>query len=96
MTMPTGPSDADDIEYFAGNHEHWIAVRNTGVHVGAELAWEVHGTWKRWPIVLDRAVLTPPAAGLQLVEGRNRVGILRGRYRDRKLVAPSHLTWVGR
>lgn len=96
MVMPTGPSDPGDIEYFAADPDHWVAVRNKGQHLGVELAWETHGTWKRWPIVLDRGLLTPADEGLQLVEGRNRVGILRGRQRQGKLVADKHLTWVGR
>jgi len=96
MAMPTGPSDAGAIEYFAADPDHWMAVRNQGEHLGVGLAWDVHGTWKRWPIILDRALLTPAEHGLQLVEGRNRVGILRGRQRQGKLVADQHLAWVGR
>jgi len=33
--------------------------------------------------------------GLQLIEGRNRVSILRGRYRHGDFVANRHLTWWG-
>ncbi|AEF41908.1 hypothetical protein [Hoyosella subflava] len=96
MAMPTGPSDGDVIEEFAAAPDHWVAVRNQGEHLGVRLTWETHGTWKRWPIVLDRALLPPASDGLQLVEGRTRVGILRGRQRQGKLVANSHLAWVGR
>lgn len=96
MVMPTGPSDAGDIEYFAADPDHWTAVRSQGEHLGVGLAWDVHGTWKRWPIILDRALLTPAELGLQLVEGRHRVGILRGRQRQGRLVADQHLAWVGR
>ncbi len=95
MAMPTGPSDGDIIEEFAANPDHWVAVRNQGQHRGVGLAWETHGTWKRWPIVLDRALLTPASDGLQLVEGRTRVGVLRGRQRRGELVANRHLAWVG-
>ncbi len=96
MTMPTGPSDAEDIDYFASNPDRWVEARKHGVHRGVALAWEVHGTWKRWPIILDRALLDPAGTGLQLVEGRNRVGILRGFHRRGTTVAGKHLVWVGR
>ena len=33
---------------------------------------------------------------LQVVEGRTRVGVLRGRHRQGALVAERHLAWVGR
>jgi len=96
MTIPTGPSDADAIEYFAENPEHWVAARDQGEHLGVGLAWETHGTWKRWPIVIDRVLLDPAQQGLQLVEGRSRVGILRGRRRRGLHVADKHMAWVGR
>ena len=96
MTMPTGPSEADAIEGFAKDPDHWVAQRSNGVHVGVRLAWDVHGTWKRWPIVVDREVLNPGGIGLQLIEGRTRVGVLRGRHRRGRLVAQMHLAWVGR
>lgn len=96
MTIPTGRSDADDIEYFAADPDRWVDVRSQGEHLGVREAWETHGTWKRWPVIIDRGLLTPPADGLQLVEGRNRVGILRGRKRQGKFVADRHLAWVGR
>ena len=60
MVMPTGPSDLGGIEYFAADPEHSVGVRDQGQHLGMELAWETHGTWKRWPIVLDRRLLTRP------------------------------------
>lgn len=94
--MPTGRSDGDAIECVAADPEHWVAVRGQGVHMGVKLCWDIHGTWKRWPIVLDQDLLSPGAHGLQLVEGRNRVGILRGRRRQGNLVADRHLVWIGR
>ncbi|NKE09026.1 MULTISPECIES: hypothetical protein [Kocuria] len=96
MTMQTGRSDRNVIEEFAVDPDHWISVRNQGKHLGVGLAWEVHGTWKRWPIVIDQTLLHPASSGVQLVEGRTRVGILRGRQRQGKLVANRHLAWVGR
>ena len=63
---------------------------------GVAQCWETHGTWKRWPILIDRRLLDPPESGLQVVEGRTRVGVLRGRHRQGILVAERHLAWVGR
>jgi hypothetical protein len=48
--MPTGPSDGDVIDEFAANPDHWISVRNSGAHTGVAQMWELHRTWKRWPI----------------------------------------------
>lgn len=96
MEMQTGPSDGDVIEYFATDPEQWITVRQHGEHMGVAEMWEVHGTWKRWPLVLDRVLLGPGAQGLQLIEGRTRVGILRGRRRQGGFVTDRHLAWVGR
>jgi len=94
--MPTGASDGDCIEDFAANPDHWVRVRNRGIHIGVAQCWETHGTWKRWPILIDRRLLDPPESGLQVVEGRTRVGVLRGRHRQGTLVAERHLAWVGR
>jgi len=96
MTMPTGPSDRRALEDFAADPDHWVSVRHSGEHLGVREAWETHGTWKRWPIVLDRKLLVPYADGFQLVEGRTRVGVLRGRCRQGQPVAERHLAWVGR
>lgn len=94
--MPTGRSDRGCIDRFAEDPSHWIGNRRHGVHMGVSLCWETHGTWKRWPILIDRSVLEPSVTGLQVVEGRTRVGILRGRLREGALVAQKHLAWVGR
>lgn len=94
--MPTGQSDGDYVDEIAENPDHWIGNRIYGAHIGVELCWQTHGTWKRWPILLHRSVLNPSATGLQIVEGRTRVGILKGRYRQGDLVATNHLAWVGR
>jgi len=96
LVMPTGASDADCIDEYAANPDHWVRVRNSGIHLGVSECWETHGTWKRWPILIDRELLDPVGTGLQLVEGRTRVGVLRGRYRTGRFVAPRHLAWVGR
>lgn len=96
LDMPTGPSDGDLLEEIAQNPEHWISVRCHGVHLGVAQMWDVHGTWKRWPLVLDRSVLSPNSQGLQLVEGRTRLGVMRGRRRQGNFVAERHLVWIGR
>jgi hypothetical protein len=41
-------------------------------------------------------LLDPPELGLQVVEGRTRVGVLKGRHRKAYRVAALHLAWVGR
>lgn len=89
--MPTGVSDAGCIESFAQNPEHWVKVRPA--EVGRH--WEEHGTWMRPPILIDRRLLEPSAIGLQVLEGRTRVGILRGRLREGLRVASRHRAWVG-
>lgn len=96
ITMPTGASESDLIEYFAEDPEHWVKVRNQGCHVGVREMWDLHGTWKSWPILIAQALVNPKLEGLQVVEGRTRVGVLRGRTRLGLNVAPNHLAWVGR
>jgi hypothetical protein len=96
VQMPTGPSDQGYIDEIAESPDHWINNRNMGVHKGVALCWQIHGTWKRWPILLHRSVLEPSATGLQVVEGRTRVGILKGRHLNGDFVAKNHLAWVGR
>lgn len=90
--MPTGASDAGCIESFADNPGYWVSVRPP--EVGR--CWEDHGTWLRPPILIDRRLLEPSGTGLQVVEGRTRVGVLRGRLREGLYVASHHEAWVGR
>jgi hypothetical protein len=59
-------------------------------------AWYVLGTWLVPPVLLSRALLVPPTAGLQVVEGRTRLGILRGRLANGLHVASQHEVWIGR
>ncbi|MFE8965062.1 hypothetical protein [Streptomyces iakyrus] len=91
-TMPTGESEAGLIEHFAQNPVYWASVK------GPEVArhWEDHGTWRRAPLLIDRRLLNPSDSGLQVLEGRTRVGVLRGRLREQLHVAPEHQAWVGR
>ncbi|WP_250305413.1 hypothetical protein [Streptomyces sp. A 4/2] len=95
-TMPTGPSEAGCIEQFALHPGHYISVRSSGIHVGVPEKWRDHGTWKRPPLLLDRRLLDPSTSGLHVLEGRTRVGILRGRLRENDFVAATHEVWVGR
>ncbi|MFF8717179.1 hypothetical protein ACF07T_37990 [Streptomyces sp. NPDC015184] len=95
-TMPTGPSEAGCIEQFALHPGHCISVRSSGIHAGVPEKWRDHGTWKRPPLLLDRRLLDPSASGLQVLEGRTCVGILRGRLRENDFVAATHEAWIGR
>ncbi|WP_406369688.1 hypothetical protein OG788_07760 [Streptomyces sp. NBC_00647] len=90
--MPTGASEAGLIDHIAENPVYWVSVRpeRIGCH------WEDHGTWMRPPLLIDRRLLAPPDGGLQVLEGRTRVGVLRGRLREGLKVAPCHQAWVGR
>ncbi|MFD3943443.1 hypothetical protein [Streptomyces sp. NPDC058579] len=89
--MPTGATDAGCIEEFAENPVYWVSKRPQ-----AHRHWEEHGTWLRPPLLIDRRFLDPSGSGLQVVEGRTRVGVLRGRLRQGLHVAPHHQAWVGR
>ena len=96
MTISGTPSLGDCIERFAENPEHWVSSRVSGRHIGVREMWETHGTWKRWPILIDRVLTRAGTPGLQVVEGHTRVGVLRGRTREGRRVADAHLAWVGR
>ncbi|MEV6204777.1 hypothetical protein AB0M64_33115 [Streptomyces sp. NPDC051771] len=94
--MPTGASEEDLIDHIAENPDHYIGTRTSGVHEGVGEWWAERGTWKRQPILLDRALVTPGSTGLQVLEGRTRVGVLKGRRRQGAYVAAQHPAWVGR
>ncbi|MFG3499375.1 hypothetical protein [Streptomyces sp. NPDC047928] len=91
-TMPTGESDAGCIESYAADPVYWVKVRPP--EVGRY--WEEHGTWLRPPLLIDRRLLAPADSGLQVLEGRTRVGVLCGRLREQLRVAPRHQAWVAR
>ncbi len=93
--MPTGPSDSDCIGDYARNHRHYLGLRQQ-CHPEIVDSWENKGTWLVAPILISRLLLQPPDDGLQVVEGRTRVGLLRGRRRDQLWVAEQHRAWVGR
>jgi hypothetical protein len=86
-TMPTGTSEPDCIEDRAK-----YLVSAYPLEVGRH--WEEHGTWLRPPLLIDRRLLDPPDSGLQVLEGRTRVGALRGC--ENLHVASEHQAWVGR
>lgn len=91
--VPTGKGGADYLAQEAPDyHGHWIKVRGGRV----VRSWEEQGTWLRAPILLDRGCFGGPSGALQLVEGRTRVGVMRGRLRDGLNVAPQHTVWIGR
>lgn len=93
LTMPTGESDGALIDENAENADHWSEVRR---HLGVPQHWESHGTWLRRPLLIDRALLDADFEGLQVIEGRTRVGILRGFIQRGRNVAPLHAAWVAR
>src|ERR1700761_391272 len=63
LVMPTGASDGGCMEEFAVDPDHWVRVRDRGVHVGVAECWRTRGTWKRWPILIERSLLDPPGSG---------------------------------
>lgn len=95
LVRPAGAGGVSDdgLSYgrFRADPAHWVTVRppEIGRH------WEKHGTWLRPPILIDRRLLAPSDSGLQVVEGRTRVGVLRGRLREELHVASNHQAWVG-
>lgn len=95
LIMETGSSDGDCIEEYALDHHYWMALKSRA-KPAVRSAWEEEGTWLVPPIALERRLLEPSDTELQLVEGRTRVGVLRGRYRTGLHVAGAHRTWVGR
>lgn len=93
LSMPTGPSESGLIEKFARDPDHWSGNR---LSQGVPQHWEAHGTWRRRPLLIDRALLKPSVPGLQVIEGRTRVGVLRGFLERGRPVASAHSAWVAR
>lgn len=94
-TMPTGSRDGDCIEEYARDHAYWVETK-ARYKPEVKIAWDMQGSWIVPPVLIARSLLDPSLPGLQVVEGRTRVGILRGRRRDGILVAPRQRAWVGR
>lgn len=93
--MPTGVKDGNVLETNAQDHAYFLSARGK-FYPEIVQEWDTNGTWLVPPLLIDRSLLQPPATGLQIVEGRTRVGILRGRLQNMLNVAEYHLTWVGR
>lgn len=88
----TGASEQGFLDDVARLHCHYLSVRTEPYRV----AWETAGSWLVPPILVARDLLIETAPGMQLVEGRMRVGILQGRLVDELPVADTHKSWVGR
>ncbi|GAA2534522.1 hypothetical protein [Winogradskya humida] len=88
---PTGPSDQDWLEQVAAEHRYWLSRRPQRYRE----AWENQGSWLLPPILITRDLIHPGSPGLQVVEGRMRMGILKGRRADGLHVADTHQAWVG-
>lgn len=91
VNMPTGPSDAEFLASVASLHRHYLGLRSREIRD----AWEHRGTWLVPPILIARELLDRGESGLQVVEGRMRVGILQGRTAEAINVAPALEAWVG-
>lgn len=90
--IPTGPADQEWLDQVAAEHHHWLGVRLPRYRD----AWETRGTWIDPPVLISRDLLDPLATGLQVIEGRTRVGILQGRRAESLNVSEFHKAWVGR
>lgn len=91
LTVTTGASEHGLLEENARLHQHWVSVREPTV---AE-AWETTGTWLRRPVLIDRGLIDASMSGLQVIEGRTRIGVLWGRATEGLKVASNHAVWVG-
>lgn len=90
--VPTGASDRGAIEDYARFPVYWAEKRGMDVVE----SWDRDGTWLVPPLLISRDLLKSGAEGWQLIEGRTRVGVLRGRIACGLPVATHHDTWVGR
>lgn len=73
--------------------DHWIGNWRASRR---DLGWSTIGTWRRRPVFLVGKLLEPPRAGLHLVEGHTRLGILRGLADQGRLNTGSrHEIWLG-
>lgn len=92
QSVPTGLSDDGAIEDYAKLPDYWAEKRGGDVVD----SWTRRGTWLVAPLLISTALLTPGSQGWQVIEGRTRVGILRGRAQKGLFVVDYHDTWVGR
>lgn len=92
QNVPTGASDHGALEAYAKSPVYWAEIKGPDVVE----SWKQNGTWLVPPLLISRELLKPRAEGWQLIEGRTRVGVLRGRAAQGLHVATHHDTWVGR
>jgi len=90
--IPTGASDRGAIEAYERQPVYWAEKKGAAVVE----AWDRDGTWLVPPLLISRDLVQAGAKGWQLIEGRTRVGVLRGRIAQGLHVAIHHDTWVGR
>lgn len=88
----TDPGGAEWLDQVDQEHQHFTLQRP----MEEREAWDERGTWLRAPVMIEARLLDASCGGLQLVEGRTRVGILRGRLRSENMVADRHEVWLGR
>lgn len=92
QNVPTGAFDHGAIEEYEKFPVYWAERKGPSVVE----SWKSDGTWLVPPLLISRELLKPKMKGWQLVEGRTRVGVLRGRAALGLHVAEHHETWVGR
>jgi hypothetical protein len=90
--IPTGASDRGAIEAYAKFPVYWAEIKGADVIE----SWNRNGTWIMPPLLISRDLLEAGAEGWQLIEGRTRVGVLRGRTAQGLHVATHQDAWVGR
>lgn len=80
------------IEEYAELSDYWAEGKRKDVVE----AWKQDGTWLVPPLLISLDLLEPKTEGWQLIEGRTRVGVLRGRVAQGLYVATHHDIWAGR
>lgn len=90
LTIPTDPSSTKLLTDLAG-----ASLRFGNLVREVQAVWEQDGTWPREPILIERAFVDGEP-GLQLIEGRSRVSMLRARRDEGHVLADRHAVWVGR
>ncbi len=88
--LPLNLSTSQPVRVTRSSLNRWLGCIGTTLGCaprGIRDAWEHRGTWLVPPILLSRQVLGNEERGLQVVEGRMRVGILQGRAAEALNVA---------
>jgi hypothetical protein len=81
------PTDQARLEDVAEHHAEVLAAQPADVRE----RWEQAGTWLEPPALVEQ-----PGGDLRIVDGVTRLGILRGRMKDRLIVDRRLDVWVGR